>query len=247
MKGMVLAAGLGTRLRPLTNETPKGLIPVGGRPLIHYSLLWLKAQGIENIVINLHHLGGQISDALGDGSALGLNLTYSKEPEILGTGGGIKKLAGFFGTTPFCVINADVIIDVSLRDAIALHHEHHALATLVLRPHPKRHDKAAPMTGLFRDDTGRIYKSCAADQIGDEILPGAEMFTGVQIIEPELIQRLPDGPSCIFQDGYRPAIEAGDAIYGFNYEGYWQDLGTPEQYQQADQELTSGKIRLSYT
>jgi len=114
MKAMVLAAGFGTRLRPLTDHIPKPLLPVGGRPMIEYTLLLLKKYGITEIIINLHHCGDQIIKTLGDGTQLGLSISYSDEQgEPLGTGGGLKKAEAFFEGAPFLVINGDIVIDIN--------------------------------------------------------------------------------------------------------------------------------------
>ena len=121
MKAMVLAAGQGTRLHPLTEHTPKALVPVAGRPMIEYSLLLLRRYGIRDIIINLHHLGDQIENYLGDGKQLGLQITYSKEPELLDTGGGLLKAKPFLQDGTFIVINTDVLIDLSLSDLLAFH------------------------------------------------------------------------------------------------------------------------------
>src|ERR687896_2447880 len=110
MKAMVLAAGQGTRLRPLTDTQPKALVPVGGRPMIEYCLLLLRHYGIRDIVINLHHLGGQIESHLGNGAQLGLQITYSREPELLDTGGGLLKAKPFLQDGTFVLINTDVLI-----------------------------------------------------------------------------------------------------------------------------------------
>jgi NDP-sugar pyrophosphorylase family protein len=118
MKAMVLAAGQGTRLHPLTEHTPKALVPVAGRPMIEYSLLLLRRYGIRDIIINLHHLGDQIEHYLGDGKQLGLQITYSKEPELLDTGGGLLKAKPFLQDGTFVVINTDVLIDLSLSDSL---------------------------------------------------------------------------------------------------------------------------------
>src|SRR5262249_39911478 len=112
MKAMVLAAGQGTRLHPLTERTPKALVPVAGRPMIDYCLLLLKRYGIRDIIINLHHLGDQIESYLGDGKRWGLQITYSKEPELLDTGGGLLKAKPFLQEGTFIVINTDVLIDL---------------------------------------------------------------------------------------------------------------------------------------
>src|SRR5262245_7817085 len=114
MRAMILAAGFGTRLQPLTNTTPKALVPVAGRPLIEYGLLLLKSQGIAEVVINLHHLGGKICSTLGDGRIYGLHIAYSPENPILETGGGIKRAQSFFKGETFIVLNCDTILDLDL-------------------------------------------------------------------------------------------------------------------------------------
>jgi len=133
MKAMVLAAGLGTRLRPLTDRTPKPLLPVAGRPILLWNLLLLKRHGITDIIINLHHLGEQIVQVLGDGSRFGMRVAYSHEPTLLGTGGGIKQAAPFLKDGSFLVLNGDTLSACDLTGLIAAHRAGSALFTLALR------------------------------------------------------------------------------------------------------------------
>jgi NDP-sugar pyrophosphorylase family protein len=133
MKALVLSAGYGERLRPLTKTIPKPLLEVGGRPLIHYHLLMLKAAGITEVAINVHHLAAQIENALGDGDALGLSITYSRETELMGTGGSLLALRHYFGEAPFVILNCDTIIDLDLAQMIAFHRTSGGLSTLALR------------------------------------------------------------------------------------------------------------------
>ena len=137
MKAMILAAGLGTRLRPLTDTTPKPLLPVAGTPMIVWNLLLLKRHGIRDVIINLHHLGTMISQALGDGSALGMRILYSHEPVILGTGGGIKQAEAHFNGEPVLILNGDTLFELDLGALRTFHRERHAAATLVLRKDPE--------------------------------------------------------------------------------------------------------------
>ena len=154
MKAMVLAAGQGTRLHPLTERTPKALVAVSGRPMIEYSLLLLKRFDIRDIIINLHHLGSQIESYLGDGTKWGLHITYSQEPELLDTGGGLLKAKRFLDDGTFIVINTDVLIDLSLSELIAFHNQKRAAATLVLRPDPL----ADQYGSMEIDSDGRIQQ-----------------------------------------------------------------------------------------
>ena len=126
MKAMVLAAGQGTRLRPITDRMPKALVPVAGRPMIEYALLLLRHYGIRDIVINLHHFGQQIENYLGDGAKLGVNIKYSQEPELLDTGGGLLKAKAFLQDDTFIVINTDALIDVNLAELIDFHRSKNA-------------------------------------------------------------------------------------------------------------------------
>src|SRR5512140_1012803 len=131
---MVLAAGQGTRLRPVTDGMPKALVPVAGRPMIEFALLLLRYYGVRDIVINLHHFGNQIEEHLGDGRRFNVNLSYSHETELLETGGGLLKAKAFLQHGTFIVINTDALIDVDLTAVLNDHRQNQATATLVLRP-----------------------------------------------------------------------------------------------------------------
>lgn len=211
-KGMILAAGLGTRLRPITNKTPKPLIEVGGRKIIEYNLALFEKSGVKDIVINLHHLGEQIKAYLGGGSKYGVKITYSYEQPILGTGGGIKKVEGFFGKAPFIVINGDVITDIDLRDVMAFHLERDAEATLVLRPL----------------DEGENYTPVRVD--GERLMGfggGDMMYTGIQIVESPVLKLLPEGVfSDIVAGAYIPMLKGGRKISAYIYSGFWIEAGT---------------------
>lgn len=228
MKAMILAAGLGIRLRPLTNTTPKALLLVQGQPLIVHSLKLLKNNGITNVLINLHHLGDLIKKELGDGKKFGMKITYSWEPEVLGTGGGIKKGEPFFEGKRFFVLNSDILIDVNLRDVLRFHLKKKGIATMVL--HPRGRDSIDTPIRMGRG--GRIV------EIGGEPGPESFVYTGVQILEPEFLTLLPlDQECCVIRQGYQPALASGKKIYGYRYEGYWNDLGTLERYRRAEEDF----------
>ena len=136
MRAMILAAGRGNRLRPLTDSIPKPLLEVAGQPMIAFPLKLIRDAGIEEVVINVHHLGAQIRSAFGDGRSYGVRITYSEEDPILDTGGGIAAVREFLSGDTFVVLNADTFIDIRLGDVIAFHRAHEGLATMVLRPDP---------------------------------------------------------------------------------------------------------------
>jgi NDP-sugar pyrophosphorylase family protein len=237
MKAMIFAAGKGERLRPLTDKLPKALVPVAGRPMIEYPLSLLRHYGIREIVINLHHLGEQIEAHLGDGAALGLKIFYSKERVLLDTGGGLLKASPFFQNETFIVINTDVLIDLPLSELIAFHRQNRATATLVLRPDPL----ADQYGSIDIDPDGRIDRFLQAKRPSATSVEVTKlMFTGVQIVEPRIFEFMDHAAVQKFsttKDTYPRMLLAGESLYGFRFDGLWQDLGTVERIQEAETRL----------
>lgn len=247
MRAMVLAAGQGTRLHPLTEQTPKALVPVAGRPMIEYSLLLLKRYGIHDIMINLHHLGDQIESYLGDGKQWGLQITYSREPELLDTGGGLLKARPFLQDSTFIVINTDVLIDLSLSDLLAFHGKTRAAATLVLRPDPL----ADQYGSMEIDGDGRIWRFLQTRIATQISAPTTKvMFTGVQVLEPRVFDYMPPDPALrkfsTTKDTYPRMLLSQEKLFGFRFHGFWQDVGTAERIKEAEECLAAGKARLHY-
>ncbi len=247
MRAMVFAAGYGTRLRPLTDELPKALVPVAGRPMIEYPLLLLRYYGITEIVINVHHLGEKIEDYLQGGKKLGLHLTYSKEKELLDTGGGLLQAKTFLEGGAFVVINSDVIIDLPLQAAIDQHRKYRATATFVLRP-----DAQADQYGAIEISAERRVQKFLNHQAPSSGAAGPVrklMFTGVQILEPKIFDYMEAANSAVFSTTkvtYPKMLTEGESLYGFLFEGFWQDLGTPERIKEAEAKLASGAVKLHY-
>lgn len=240
MKAMILAAGLGTRLRPLTDVTPKPLLPVAGTPMIVWNLLLLKRHGIRDVVINLHHLGDMIRQALGDGSALGMRLIYSYEPVILGTGGGIKQAEPHFQGEPVLVLNGDTLFELDLGAVMAFHRERAAAATLVLRQDPD-----AARWGLVEvTDRAEIVRITGRGRSAPTVT-AARMFAGIHILHPRLLHYLPADTECSIIDAYVKGIQEGERILGFDFDGFWSDVGTPERYAQVEQDAAAGLLSLS--
>lgn len=244
MRAMILAAGFGTRLRPLTNTVPKALVPVAGRPLIEYNLLLLKAYGIEDVVINLHHLGGKIREAFGDGNAYGLRIIYSPEDPILESGGGIKNAQRYLDGDTFIVVNCDTIIDIDLNALVASHRQTKAVGTLVLRSDPE-----AANYGLLKCDAhGRLYRIRGepADPPVTEPL-SQYMFTGCQILEPRVFDFMPEvKPFSTTRETYVTMLRAGEPLYGFVHSGTWMTVDDAEAMARATHAIVSGQVRLSY-
>jgi NDP-sugar pyrophosphorylase family protein len=239
MKAMILAAGLGTRLRPLTNTIPKPLLPVGGTPLIVWNLLLLKRHGFHDVVVNLHHIGPMIEQALGNGSKFGLRIIYSHEPMILGTGGGIKQAEPYFSGEPVLVLNGDTLFELDLSALCAFHRERAAAATLVLREDPE-----AARWGLVEVAAdGRIMRITGRG-LADRTPTQPRMFAGVHILHPRLLRDVKKGVASTIIDPYVAAIERGETVLGYDLRGYWSDVGTAERYTQAEQDAQAGLIRL---
>ena len=242
MKAMILAAGLGTRLRPLTETMPKPLLPVAGTPLIVWNLLLLRRYGVTEVLINLHHLGPMIEQALGDGARYGLSLTYSREPVILGTGGGIKQAEPFFEGRPFLVLNGDTLLELDLGALMQAHREGDALATMVLREDPE-----AERWGPVEVDQARQVLSINGRGRGRTGSGPTRMlmFAGVHVMHPRLLREVPVGRESSIIEAYVRAIAGGERILGYRMAGYWSDVGTPERYAQAQRDAEAGRISLT--
>jgi mannose-1-phosphate guanylyltransferase len=247
MKAMVLAAGQGTRLRPLTEHTPKAMVPVAGRPMIEYSLLLLKRYGIRDIIINLHHLGDQIESYLGTGKKWGLQITYSKELELLDTGGGLLKAKPFLQDGTFIVINTDVLIDLSLSDLLAFHEKNRAVVTLVLRPDPLA-DQYGSMEIAGDGRINRFLQTRVATELSASTTK--LMFTGVQVLEPRVFDYMAPADTLrkfsTTKDTYPRMLLGQENLFGFRFGGFWQDVGTANRIKEAEDSLAAGKARLHY-
>ncbi|MDH5585573.1 MAG: NDP-sugar synthase [Nitrospirota bacterium] len=243
MKAMILAAGLGTRLRPLTETVPKPLLPVGGTPLIVWNLLLLRVGGIRDVIINLHYLGGMIEKALGDGARWNMRIAYSHEPELRGTGGGLKVAENFFEGESFLVINGDTLINADVAALQDFHASQGGVATLVVRDDPH----AAQWGAVESDGQERILRINGQgwDRGSSPPLAHTRMFAGLHILHPSLLANVPtDQPSSII-DSYTQALADGSRLLGFVHTGYWSDVGTVERYAQAQADVEAGLMALT--
>lgn len=239
MKAFILAAGRGERLRPLSLFRPKALFPVANRPVIHYTIEFLKGHGIGEFIVNLHHLPDQVRQGLEDGRELGVVIHYSPEfPDILGTAGGIKQAEDLLGQETFVVINGDLLVNFDLSQALSYHRDRQALATLVLREDPK----APEGKDIALDDEGRLLRFLGHGET--RIPPSREaMFTGVTIMEPAFLSEIPSGRPCGISDEIYPRLlQSGRDLFGWVMEGPWRDIGTPAGYLSANRDTLEGRF-----
>lgn len=227
MNSMILAAGFGTRLHPLTDEKPKALMPVANRPILLWSVDYLRNYGATDIIINAHHHQEQLVDYVRQHPSQGARAEIRVEPEILGTGGGIKNVEDFLGREPFVVMNVDVLTDIDLEAALRDHKSSGALVTLVL------HD-CGPYNQI------QIDKDLNIMDIGKTACAGRLAFTGIHIINPEVLSFIPAG---IFSDiiaCYRRLIHRGKPVKAYlSRNHYWRDIGSVTQYMKANRDFAA--------
>lgn len=218
---MILAAGFGKRLQPLTDSCPKPLIDVGGQPMIAYPLALVRQAGIREVAINLHHLGEQIRETLGHGENYGVRITYFEENPILDTGGAVAAARSFLEGEDFVVLNADTVTDLPLIDMIAVHRQCRALATMFLRPDPE-----AARYGLIEIDADRRIQRFLGEPARAPEPLTALMFGGVHVLSPDVFTYMSPGIYGITRRTYPRMLAAGEPLYGYVYDGYWQLLDT---------------------
>ncbi len=233
---------MGTRLGELSDELPKPLLPVVDQPILRYGLALLAGHGIAEVTINLHHHSGLIVEELTVRPS-GVAITWSHEPEILGTGGGIRRMADWLtqgDQMPCLVLNGKVIADVDLHALVARHRESGALATLVVREVAD----AARWGAIDLDENDRVVEFLGEGHHAR--LARRTMFTGIQILSPELITGLPDGASCILRQGLIPALARGARIMALRYDGYFAEHSTPGRYLAGNWALLEGRAKLRF-
>lgn len=229
MRAIVLSAGYGTRLWPLTEDRTKPAIPILGKPLVGYVAEYLAGYGFDEIVVNLHHRPESVRRALGDGSRFGVKLFYVEEPEILGTSGALDNTRDFFEHETFVAVNGKIITDIDLNAALETHRKTNAIATLVLLPNTRRE-----RFSVVETEAGRVkgFGGMPVDE------PEPLMFTGIQILEPRIFEYIPRGVfSHSTTDVYPQAIVKGEVVAAHVASGKWRELSTLRRYLDISVEL----------
>ena len=229
MKAVILAAGAGKRLRPLTDTCPKPMLPVGGKPLLAHTLAWLGRYGVHEIALNTHHLPDVVQEGLGDGSAYGAKLVYSHEQHLLGTAGAVWRIAerypGWFDDT-FAVIYGDMLVDFDLDELARFHASRAAVLTMALKITDTPHSQG--MVAI--DEQGCVVRFVEKPRAWD----GGNMANaGIYICEPAVVEVIGPGIRDFGHDIIPQLLQAGAAVYGQPINGILLDIGTPDAYLQA--------------
>lgn len=223
------------------------MLPICGTPLVRWSALWLRAQGVREIVVNLHHLGEQIEACLGDGRSLGVSIAYSREaPEILGTGGGIRRARDLLDDghgTPIIVVNGKILVDLELAPILAAHRRRDAEATMVLREDPE----AERWGSLRLGDDDEVVTFLGRARPGVAAGGPPLMFTGVQVLAPRFLDRIPaEGAPCIVRTAYRQLFDEGRGYHGHVTSGYWWEHSNQGRYLDGLRNVLDGRATLAH-
>ncbi|MBA3347710.1 MAG: NDP-sugar synthase, partial [Actinobacteria bacterium] len=239
MKAVVMAGGEGTRLRPLTSNQPKPMVPIVGKPCMEHILELLKAHGFEDVVITLAFLPQAIRSYFGGGEALGLKIEYSVEEQPLGTAGSVGLARDAFDET-FLVISGDALCDVDLGELVDVHRAKGAAVTIGL----KSVDNPLEFGIVVTDEEGRIERFLEKPSWGQVF--SDTINTGIYVLEPEVLRHIPaEGPYDFSKQLFPLLLEMGRPLYGHVMDGYWQDIGNLGQYRQANFDALDEKVKLS--
>jgi NDP-sugar pyrophosphorylase family protein len=247
MKAMVLAAGLGTRLRPLTNDRPKALVEIAGRTLLEITLTRLRSFGVTEVIVNVHHFADQMIDYLRTNQNFGMRIEIShEEDELLDTGGGLKKAAWFFledsrsADEPFILHNVDVLTTIPLDRMIEFHKQNNALATLAMQ------DRKTSRYLLFDEQDelrGRKSEGKDAEIVRPAKQTQAFAFSGIHVISPRLLPMLTENGAFSIITSYLRLAAQKEKILAFRADDYyWRDLGKPESIAQAEDDLKHNRV-----
>ena len=243
MKAMILAAGLGTRLRPLTDDRPKALVEVGGRTLLEITITRLRSFGVRQAIVNVHHFADMVVDYLTANNNFGMYVEVSREEELLDTGGGLKKAAWFLkdsgghsGKAPFILHNVDVLSTIDLARMMQLHHETDALATLAVQ------ERETSRYLLFDEQRRLCGRRAGVDQEPEWVRPAQQVqawaFSGIHVVSPRLLSMITEEGAFSIITTYLRLAAQGEKILAFRADSYyWRDLGRPENVVQAERDL----------
>ena len=249
MKAMVLAAGLGTRLRPLTNDRPKALVEVGGRTLLEITLNRLRGFGIRDVIINVHHYADMMMEHVKAAGNFGMHIEFSREDILLDTGGGLKNAAWFLGggsgaqeEDPFILHNVDVISTIDLQRMVEVHKENKALVTLAVQ------ERKSSRYLLFDEQAQLCGRRLVKEEKTEMVRPAQHLselaFAGIHVISPRIFSLLTEEGTFSIIPAYLRLASQGEKVMAFRADHYyWRDLGKPENIQQAELDIKANLVR----
>ena len=238
-KAMLLAAGAGTRLRPLTLETPKPMVPVVNRPVIHHVLDNLLKHGVEEVMINVHMLPEQVRGYCGDGSRWSLKIRYSHETKLMGTAGAIKKVEKFFEDGPFFVMSGDGLSDIDLTSMWKFHQKRGSVATMATKRVDARFEYGVTMTDGGQRIKGFLEKPSWGDVFSNKV------NTGIYLFEPEVLKLIPKGVYDFGHGLWPKLLKMKKAIYAYETDSYWCDVGNLPEYRRCQNDCLDRKAKIN--
>ena len=238
MKAVVMAGGEGTRLRPLTSNQPKPMVPIVGKPCMEHIVELLKRHGFEDVIVTVAFLPQAIRSYFGSGESLGIDIGYSVEESPLGTAGSVRRAAGRLDDT-FLVISGDALCDVDLTGLVEVHREKGASVTIGL----KSVENPLEFGIVVTDEDGRVERFLEKPSWGQVF--SDTINTGIYVLEPEVLKHIPtDRPYDFSKELFPLLLEMGRPIYGHVFDGYWQDIGNLDQYRQANFDALDERVQL---
>ena len=220
MRAVVMAGGEGSRLRPLTSQRPKPLVPVAGRPIMEHILLLLRRHQVREVVATVQYLGAYIRNYFGDGSEQGVNLSYSVEDTPLGTAGSVKLAEDQLRET-FVVISGDALTDIDLGAAVRFHRQRQSMATIVLKPVPNPLEYGV----VVADEEGRVQRFLEKPSWGEVFSDLAN--TGIYVLDPAVFEYFKGGEVTDWSgDVFPKLLKEGEPVFGWVADGYWEDVGS---------------------
>jgi mannose-1-phosphate guanylyltransferase/phosphomannomutase len=244
MKAIIIAGGLGTRLRPLTYNTPKPIVPVANRPFVLHQIELLRQHGIDTVILNLHYLSDNIKKILADEKKLGVKICYSIEERPLGTAGAVKNAEEFFDEGPMVVFNGDTLTDINISQIIDFHKKKKARVTLTLT----RVEDPTAYGLILTNAEGKVthfIEKPSWEQISTYSAegPADTINAGIYILDPKIFRNVPKGVAYSFERQLFPSLlEMGEPIYGFVSDRYWMDIGNPSQYRQVHEAILRNEV-----
>ncbi len=237
MKAIIIAGGMGTRLRPLTYNIPKAIVPLANKPFVFHQIELLRKFGVTEVILNLHYLSDNIKNIFDDGKKLGVKIDFSIEEKPLGTAGAVKNAEKFFDTGPMIVFNGDILTDINLEKMIKFHKEMKGKATLALT----RVDDPTPYGLIITDEKQRVIEF--REKPSWEHVTANTINAGIYVVDPLIFKLVPKGKEFSFERQLYPGLlERGEKIYGYITDAYWMDIGDPVKYLKAHHDILSGDV-----